>query len=80
MPDIKLLREISAITGGNYYAAADADGMKRVMEEINALEKTDHSNPVPAAYKEYAPMLALIAAGVLMLAIVISSVMRQRLP
>ena len=80
MPDIKLLKEISAITGGNYYAAADADGMKHVMSEINALEKTDHSTPVPAAYKEYAPMIALIAAGIVLLGIVISAVLRQRLP
>ncbi len=80
MPDIKLLQELAAISGGNYYAAADAAGMKRVMEEINTLEKTDHSDPQPAAYKEYAPLLSLGAVAVIIAALLISTVMKQHLP
>ena len=80
MPDIKLLQELAKISGGNYYAAADAEGMKRVMEEINSLEKTDHSDPQPAAYQEFAPILAAIAAGSMLLVIILSAALKQRLP
>ena len=80
MPDIKLLQELAAESGGNYYAAADAAGMKRVMTEINTLEKTNHSDPQPAAYKEYAPLLALTAVAVIIAALLTSAVLKQRLP
>lgn len=80
MPDIKLLQELAKISGGNYYAAADADGMKQVMQEINSLEKTDHSDPQPAAYREFAPILAAIAAGIMFLCMILSALLKQRLP
>ena len=78
--DVKLLRELAGITGGTYFAAADGDGLRRVMDEINALEKTDHDEPRPLLYREYAPAAALIAAGLLLLGIILSCVGRLRLP
>ena len=43
--DEKLLRSLAEITGGTYFHAADADGMKQVMDEINQLEKTTIEQP-----------------------------------
>lgn len=80
MPDIRLLKELAKISGGNFYAAADAEGMKRVMQEINSLEKTDHSSPQPASYREFAPIAAIAASGIILLALVGVALMKLRLP
>ena len=80
MPDIRLLQDIAGTTGGNFYTAADAAGMKEVMERINELEKTDHNLPQPAAYREYAPVLVLVALGVLLAGFLMQMVMKVRLP
>ena len=79
-PDTALLQELAKISGGNCYTANDADGMKEVMQQINRLERTSHHAPQPAAYTEYAPMLALAATAVLLLGIIISSSGKLRLP
>lgn len=78
--DVKLLKEIAAITGGKYFAAADAAGMKQVMADINALERTDPTAPQVASYHEYAPLLALIAAGIFTLGVMLTAVVKVRLP
>lgn len=78
--DTKLLKEIAGITGGKYFAAADAQGMKQVMEDINALERTDPAAPQVASYREYAPFLTLTAAGIMLLALLITAAGKVRLP
>lgn len=59
--DEKLLSSIARVTGGTYFRAADGAGLKKVMAEINALEKTNIEQPKYVEYREYAPVLALIA-------------------
>ncbi|MBO5667917.1 MAG: VWA domain-containing protein [Lentisphaeria bacterium] len=78
--DTKLLQELSRITGGTFFTAADSEGMKQVMNEINALEKTDHRAPQPDAYREYAPVIALAGAMLLLFGIITSSVIKVHLP
>jgi Ca-activated chloride channel family protein len=39
--DEAVLREIAAKTGGRYYRATDAQGLERILDEIDRLEKTD---------------------------------------
>ncbi len=78
--DDKLLQNIASLTGGTYFPAADSNGMRRVMDEINALERTDHSAPRSISYREYAPALALVSALLLTLGICFYALGRVRLP
>mgnify|MGYP000008304587 FL=1 len=78
--DEKLLRSLAEITAGKYFRAADADGMKQVMDEINQLEKTTVEQPRYMEYREYAPQLALAALALLMLAFLAQSTWKLRLP
>ena len=78
--DTALLQDLAKISGGNYYAAADAEGMKQVMKQINELEKTDHSARQPVSYTEYAPYITIAGVVILLAGIIISSVGRLRLP
>ncbi len=78
--DEPLLREIAAKSGGTYFHAADAEGMHRVMQEINQLEKTTFEQPKYVEYREYAPLLAVLTLGLLLLGLVWESTLGLRLP
>lgn len=78
--DEPLLKALAEETGGRYFRAADAAGMKAVMAEINALEKTNIEQPRRIEYREYAPQLALIAALLLLAGIMTSSLWKVRIP
>lgn len=78
--DEKLLQELADITGGRYFRAADAEGMKQVMEEINRLEKTVVEQPKYTEYREFAPRLALVALALMAFAYLTQCTWRLRLP
>ena len=78
--DEKLLRSLAEITGGTYFHAADADGMKQVMDEINQLEKTTIEQPKYIEFREYGPTLALLALTLLMLGFIAECTWNLRLP
>ena len=78
--DEKLLRTLAEKTGGSYFHAADAEGMKKVMNEINKLEKTSIEQPRYVEYKEYAPILSAVTLGVIFLSILISNCIKIRIP
>lgn len=78
--DEKLLRSLAEITGGTYFHAADADGMKQVMDEINQLEKTTIEQPKYIEFREYGPTLALLALALLMLGFIAECTWNLRLP
>ena len=78
--DEKLLENLAEITGGQYFRAADAEGMKQVMEEINQLEKTVAEQPKYTEYREYAPRLALVALALMAFAYLTQCTWRLRLP
>ena len=66
--------------GGSYFPAADADGMKQVMDQINQLEKTTIEQPKYIEFREYAPRLALVALGLLLLGFIADTTWCMRLP
>ena len=78
--DEKLLRSLAEKTGGSYFHAADAEGMKKVMNEINKLEKTTVEQPRYVEYKEYAPTLCAAVLAIIGLVLIITSTVRLRIP
>lgn len=78
--DEKLLNSIASVTGGTSFRAADGRGMKKVMHDINLLEKTNIEQPRYTEYKEYAPILAAIAALLILAGFCWENIFRVRLP
>ena len=78
--DEELLKEMASVTGGKYFLAADEAAMNAVMNEINALEKTNFEQPRYIEYKEFAPALIMIAIALLMLATVIGNTRELSIP
>ena len=78
--DAEMLSELASATGGSYFHAADAEGMRRVMEEINRLEKTSFEQPKYVEYREYAPRLALVALALILLGFTAETTWKLRLP
>ena len=78
--DEKLLRTLAEKTGGTYFHAADADGMRKVMNEINKLEKTSVEQPRYVEYREYDPALSVAALILLLLAVFVGNVVWIRIP
>lgn len=78
--DAQLLHDLAKITGGSSFHAADKEGLKEVMREINALEKTNISQPRPVNYREFAPMIALISLAFLLMGIIARQTWKMRLP
>jgi Ca-activated chloride channel family protein len=67
--DEPLLKEMAETTGGRYYVAADADGLRKAMDEINRLEKTSFEQPRYLDYRELAPPFILVGLALLLLAV-----------
>ena len=59
--DEKLMNEMATTTGGKYFKAADSEGLKRVLSEIDSLEKTTVESPRFVDYSEYGPKIVLAA-------------------
>ena len=59
--DEELLKEMAKVTGGKYYHAADAQGMKEAMQEIDKLEKTSVEQTITVNWKEFYPSIVLLA-------------------
>ena len=78
--DEKLLSSIASVTGGTYFRAADKAGLKKVMSEINTLEKTNIEQPKYVEYKEYAPFLALLALLLILTGFFQENVLKVRVP
>ena len=75
--DESLLREMASRADGKYFHAADAEGMKAVMEEINRLEKTSFEQPKYVEYREFAPLLAGLAAVLLLLGTAVANTRKE---
>ncbi len=69
--DDELLEQISTQTGGQYFRATNREGLQRIVERIDALEKTTMEEKRYREYTEYFPMLLLLALA----SIVLSSVL-----
>ena len=78
--DEKLLQDMANITGGKYFRAADEQAMNSVMQEINALEKTNFEQPRYIEYREYAPVLIAASAVLLILAVISKNTFERSIP
>ncbi len=78
--DEKLLRSLAEKTGGSYFHAADAEGMKKVMDEINKLEKTTVEQPRYVEYKEYAPIICAAVLAIIAVVLITTSTFNLRIP
>lgn len=78
--DETLLRRIADATGGKYFHAGNAEGLRRVCDEIDALERTETRTEKFVEYREYAPFLALAALALVLLGIGLGCTWKLRLP
>ena len=78
--DEAMLRRIAAATGGEYFHAGNAEGLRKVCEQINELERTDRNVEKFVEYREYAPFVALAAAALAVLGAVLGNTWKLRLP
>jgi Ca-activated chloride channel family protein len=68
------------MTGGSYFQADDAVALRKVMDEINKMEKTAVEQPRYMEYREFAPRLAVLAAVLLLLGFIADHTWKMRLP
>ena len=78
--DDNLLKEIAKTSGGRYYKAADSEGLKKAMNEIDKLEKTSFEQPRIIDYKEFAPDIMAAAALCILLAFLLDHTVLMRVP
>jgi len=78
--DEKLLQDMASASSGKYYKAADAEGLEKVMSEIDKLEKTTAEQPRMIDYREFAPPLISFSLALLLLAFVLEHSIFIRLP
>jgi Ca-activated chloride channel family protein len=76
--DEPTLERIAQTTGGIYRRATDAEALRRVYEEIDALEKTKVRTTEFTDYRErFAPLAAAAAAALLVEALLAGTVLRR---
>ena len=78
--DAEMLHDLAKLTGGTSFQAADAAGLKRVMKQINAMERTSIEQPRAVSFREYAPEVALAALAVLLFGVISGYTWKLRLP
>ncbi len=78
--DEELLKEMAKSADGKYYRAFDAEGLGKVMEEIDKLEKTSVEQPKYIEYSEYGPKLVAAALVLLLLAFALENTVYLRVP
>jgi Ca-activated chloride channel family protein len=78
--DEKTLEQIAERTGGRYFHATDAEGLKEVVAEIDALERTELSEVRYLEYEHH--YAAFVGAGLLLIAAsaLLSGTLLRRLP
>ena len=78
--DEELLQEIADTTGGQYFRATDPEGLARVFETIDELEKTEIESQVRVLYSELFSVTLLPALILLILERLLVSTRLRRLP
>jgi Ca-activated chloride channel family protein len=78
--DEKLLQDMAKVSRGKYYKAADAEGMAKVMDEIDKMEKTSVEQPKIIEYSEFAPGMVTASLVMLLLAFTLENTFFRRLP
>jgi Ca-activated chloride channel family protein len=78
--DEPLLKDIAKLSEGKYYRAADSEGMAKVMDEINKMEKTTKEQPRIIDYRELAPYFITAAIVLVLLAFALENTILLRIP
>lgn len=78
--DEAMLKAIASHSGGQYFHAEDAEGLRRVMEDINSLETTSFEQPKYVEYRENAPVIALAALALFFLGFFLEHTWKLRVP
>ena len=78
--DEETLRQIAAITNAKYYRATDAEALRGIYEEINALEKSDVEIVNFVRYREVLAWFLVPALVLLLLELVLSNTVFRKLP
>lgn len=78
--DEKTLKAISERTGGLYFNARDAQGLARVYERIDQLERNEITEVRYLQYREHFAWLALAALALVLLGELLNATLLRRLP
>ena len=78
--DEATLQRIADTTGGRYFRAADTDGLRRVYDEIDSLEKSKVEVRVYDRYEELAAWLVIPALALLVLELMLRNTVLRTLP
>ncbi len=73
-PDPETLQQVSATSGGEFFAAPDAEGLRKVYEELGSRLGTRHQD------REVTDVFAGVAAALLLVASTISAVLFKMVP
>ncbi|MBS1620106.1 MAG: VWA domain-containing protein [Bacteroidetes bacterium] len=78
--DETLLRRIATETGGKYFRALDRDGLKRVYQQIDTMEKSKAEITVFKKFQDYFPVILLAALGFLFLEMILRFTVYKSFP
>ena len=78
--DVKTLTEVANITGGKYFSADSVNGLSKVYEEIDKLEKSEIESVKYMDYKEAFSPFAVAALFAISLYIILSATLLRRIP
>ncbi len=78
--DEDALKQVASRTGGAYFRATDTEGLRRIYDEIDRLEKTDVEVKKYQRYEELFPWVVIPALVLLLLELILSQTVWRRLP
>jgi Ca-activated chloride channel homolog len=76
----EVLKEITRITGGQFFKVSDYAGLQAVYRQIDQLEKSAFKEKKQKAWKELMAWFALPALGLLLAEFVLGRTLWRRLP
>ena len=78
--DEETLQKIADITNAKYYRATDAEGLRDIYTEINALEKTEVEVLIFTRYQEVLAWFLVPALVLILLEVLLSRTVFRRIP
>ena len=78
--DEDLLRDIADRTGGQYFRATDAEGLRQIFDDINKLEKTEIESTERILYDERFPLFVLPAIALFLFEGLLATTRLRRIP
>ena len=78
--DERTLRQIAALTGGQYFRATDSEALKEIYSEIDRLEKTTTVAQHYQQYVDFFPLFLLSGLGLVLLEAVLVNTRLRTVP